>query len=141
MEELVITWQGLLFEALAFLVFTYLFNLFLLKPVKKIFAQRADIIQGYNESALKFEQLSKEISEETEISKNILKDEIKNIKKIRREEALSETTRLMEDAENSGSVAYNGIISSFQAGKKGLADFYESQTPIVARLIHKKITD
>ena len=71
MTELIITWQGLLFEAAAFLIFTYLLNLFLFKPVRDILKKRNEIIGSNNESQKNFESLTDKLNRDEEQEKKM----------------------------------------------------------------------
>ena len=141
MKELIITWQGLLFEAIAFLVFTYLLNLFLFKPIKNLLKERMDIIGGYNENGRKLEILRDEIAKEALQEKANLKSEINKIKEGRREESASEAAAIIAAAKIEASKMYGEIIKSFDEEKKYVTDYYSSRTAEIAALIRKKMLD
>jgi ATP synthase B/B'' CF(0). len=73
MTELIITWQGLLFEAAAFLIFTYLLNLFLFKPIRDILKKRNEIIGSGKENQKYFEDLTDRLKRDAEEEKKKLK--------------------------------------------------------------------
>ena len=141
MDELIITWQGLLFEAVAFLVFTYLLNLFLLKPIRNLLKKRLQIIGGHNGNAEKFEKLREKTSEEVRREKNDLKAEINKIKEESHKAAAAAAAEINAAAKIDASVKYGEIIKSFDEEKKNIADYYKSRTGEIAGLIRKKLLD
>ncbi|MHB8232552.1 MAG: ATP synthase F0 subunit B [bacterium] len=141
MTELIITWQGILFEAAAFLIFTYLLNLFLFKPIRTLLKKRGEIISASAESQKHFEGLIKKLNEETEREKNNLKIEINKIKETYRKEGLAEAAGIISSAKKNASLKFDNIIKDFSEEKKRVTDYYKSKSEELANLIYKKILE
>ncbi len=141
MTELIITWQGLLFEAAAFLIFTYLLNLFLFKPVRDILKKRKEIIGSNNENQKNFESLTDKLNRDEEQEKNKLKIEVNKIKETYRKDGSAEAVLIISSAKNDASLKLDGIIKDFSEEKKSIIDYYESMSEELANLICKKILE
>lgn len=141
MTELIITWQGLLFEAAAFLIFTYLLNLFLFKPIRDLLKKRGEIVRASNESQKYFEELIEKINEEVEFEKNNLKIEINKIKETSRKEGLAEAAEIVLYAKKNASLKLDNIIKGFSDEKNSIMNYYKSKSEDLANLIYKKILE
>ena len=141
MAELIITWQGLLFEVAAFLIFTYLLNLFLLKPIGTLLKKRGEIVSASNENQKYFEELLEKLNEETESVKNNLKIEINKIKETSRKEGLSEAAVIISSAKKNASIKFNDIIKDFSGEKNSIINYYKSESEELANLIYRKILE
>ena len=141
MDELVITWNGLLFEAVSFLIFTYLLNLCLFKPIKKILKERKDIENCGNENRKYFEDLTNKLYENAEHEKKKLKIEINKIKKDYGNEASNEAHRIVLYAKNEGILMSDNMIKKFGKEKNAIMEDYKSSVGEMANLIYKKILD
>ena len=141
MTELIITWQGLLFEASAFLIFTYLLNLFLFKPIRDILKKRNEIIGSNNESQKSFEDLTDKLNQDAEQEKKKLKIEINKIKETYRKDGSAEAVLIISSAKKEASLKLDGIIKDFSEEKKSIIDYYESMSEELANLIRKKILE
>ena len=141
MTELIITWQGLLFEAAAFLIFTYLLNLFLFKPIRDILKKRNEIIGSSNENQKYFEDLTDRLKRDAEEEKKKLKTEINKIKETCRKEGLVEADLIISSAKKDASLKLNGIIKDFDEEKKAIIDYYKSISKELANSIYKKILE
>ena len=141
MTELIITWQGLLFEAAAFLIFTYLLNLFLFKPIRDILKKRNEIIGSGNENQKYFEDLTDRLKRDAEEEKKKLKTEINKIKETCRKDGLAEAGLIISSAKKDASLKLNGIIKEFDEEKKAIIDYYKSMSEELANLIYKKILE
>ena len=141
MTELIITWQGLLFEAAAFLIFTYLLNLFLFKPIRDILKKRNEIIGSSNENQKYFEDLTDKLKRDAEEEKKKLKTEINKIKETCRKDGLAEAGLIISSAKKDASLKLNGIIKEFDEEKKAIIDYYKSRSEELANSIYKKILE
>lgn len=141
MTELIITWQGLLFEAAAFLIFTYLLNLFLFKPVRDILKKRNEIIGSNNENQKNFEGLADKLNRDEEQEKNKLKIEVNKIKETYRKDGSAEAVLIISSAKKDASLKLDGMIKDFNEEKKSIIDYYESRSEELANLICKKILE
>ncbi|MHB1698320.1 MAG: ATP synthase subunit B family protein [bacterium] len=141
MNELIITWQGLLFEVAAFLIFTYLLNLFLFRPIRTLLKKRGEIVSASNESQKYFEGLIEKLNEETELKKNNLKIEINTIKENHRKEGLAEAAGIIFSAKKNASIKFDDIIKDFSGEKNSIINYYKSKSEELANLIYKKILE
>ena len=141
MTELIITWQGLLFEAAAFLIFTYLLNLFLFKPVRDILKKRNEIIGLSNENQKNFEELTNILNQDAEKEKRELKTEVNKIKEAYRKDGLREAYLIISSAKKGASGRLDAIIKDFDEEKKSIIDYYKSKSEELANLICKKILE
>jgi len=141
MTELIITWQGLLFEAAAFLIFTYLLNLFLFKPIRDILKKRSEIIGSRNKNQKYFEDLTDKLNQDAEEEKKKLKIEINRVKETCRKDGLTEAGIIISSAKKDAYLKLNGIIKNFGEEKKAIADYYKSRSEELANSIYKKILE
>ncbi len=141
MPELVITWQGLLFEAVSFLIFTYLLNLFLFNPIKKILKDRENILSSHKSSKENFEYLTKELYESTEHEKNKLKIEINRIRETYKKEGLAEAQKVISEARKKASENFDEALKDFEKEKNNLIKEYSLKSEEISNLIVKKIID
>ena len=141
MTELIITWQGLLFETAAFLIFTYLLNLFLFKPIRDVLKKRNEIIGSSKENQKYFEELTDRLKRDAEEEKKKLKTEINKIKETCRKEGLVEADLIISSAKKDASLKLNGIIKDFDEEKKAIIDYYKSISKELANSIYKKILE
>ena len=141
MTELLINWQGLLFEAVSFLIFTFLLNIFLFKPISVILKKRSEIVGSNNENQKHFEVLINKLDEDSEREKKKLKIEVNKIKESYRKEGLDEAAVLVSSAKTDASVKFDNIIKDFGEEKKSMIDFYKSKSEELANSIYKKILE
>ncbi|MDA8158718.1 MAG: hypothetical protein M0034_06005 [Deltaproteobacteria bacterium] len=141
MTELIITWQGLLFETAAFLIFTYLLNLFLFKPIRDVLKKRNEIIGSSKENQKYFEELTDRLKRDAEEEKKKLKTEINKIKETCRKDGLAEAGLIISSAKKDASLKLNGIIKDFDEEKKVIIDYYKSISKELANSIYKKILE
>jgi F-type H+-transporting ATPase subunit b len=141
MSELIITWQGLLFETAAFLIFTYLLNIFLFKPLREIIKKRSEIIGLSNQNKKQFEEFTDKLIKEAETEKNKLRIEINKIKETFNKEAFEEERLIIAAAKNDASLKFDNIIKDFGDEKKAIVDYYKYTSVDLANLICKKILD
>jgi F-type H+-transporting ATPase subunit b len=141
MSELIITWQGLLFEAASFLIFTYLLNLFLFKPIRDILKKRNEIIGSSNENQKNFENLADKLKQDAEQEKKKLKIEVNKIKETYRKDGLAEALLIISSAKKDAFLKLDNVIKDFGEEKKTITDYYKSRTEELANLICKKILD
>ena len=141
MTELIITWQGLLFETAAFLIFTYLLNLFLFKPIRDVLKKRNEIIGSSKENQKYFEELTDRLKRDAEEEKKKLKTEINKIKETCRKDGLAEAGLIISSAKKDASLKLNGIIKDFDEEKKAIIDYYKSRSKELANSIYKKILE
>ena len=139
MSELVITWQGLLFEAAAFLIFTYLLNLFLFKPIRKILKERETILSTHKDGKENFEDLTKKLYESAEQEKNKLKIELNGIRESYKKEGLAEAHRIIAEARKKASENLTEALKNFDKEKNDLIKDYMLKSEEIADLISKKI--
>ncbi|MCL4533427.1 MAG: ATP synthase F0 subunit B [Deltaproteobacteria bacterium] len=139
MSELVITWQGLLFEAASFLIFTYLLNLFLFKPIRKILKERESILSSHKVNKENFEDLTKKLYESAEQEKNKLKIEINGIRESYKKEGLAEAHRVVDEARKKASKNLAEALKNFDKEKNDLIKDYMLKSEEIADLISKKI--
>ena len=141
MSELIITWQGLLFEAAAFLIFSYLLNLFLFKPVRNILKKRSEIINSNYENQKELEDLTNKLNQDSETEKKKLKLEINRIKEAYRKDGLNEASFIISSAKKNASLKLDDMIKDFEERQKTIKDYYESKSNELANLISKKILE
>ncbi len=141
MSELIITWQGLLFEAAAFLIFSYLLNLFLFKPLRNILKKRNEIINSNYENQKELEDLTNKLNQDSETEKRKLKLEINRIKEAYRKDGLDEASLIISSAKKNASLKLDDMIKDFEERKKTVKDYYESKSNELANLISKKILE
>ena len=141
MSELIITWQGLLFEAAAFLIFSYLLNLFLFKPLRNILKKRNEIINSNYENQKELEDLTNKLNQDSETEKRKLKLEINRIKEAYRKDGLDEASLIISSAKKNASLKLDDMIKDFEERKKTIKDYYESKSNELANLISKKILE
>ncbi len=141
MTELLINWQGLLFEAVSFLIFTFLLNIFLFKPISVILKKRSEIVGSNNENQKHFEVLINKLDEDSEREKKILKIEVNKIKESYRKEGLDEAAVIVSSAKTDASIKFDNIIKDFGEEKKSMIDFYKSKSEELANSIYKKILE
>ncbi|MGC8554826.1 MAG: ATP synthase F0 subunit B [Candidatus Acidulodesulfobacterium sp.] len=139
MPELVITWQGLLFEAVSFLIFTYLLNLFLFKPIRKILKERESILSSYKGNKENFEDLTKKLYESADQEKNKLKIEINGIRESYKKEGLAEANRIIAEARKKASENFAEVLKNFDKEKNDLIKDYILKSEEISDLIFKKI--
>ena len=139
MPELVITWQGLLFEAVSFLIFTYLLNLFLFKPIRKILKERESILSSHKGNKENFEDLTKKLYESAEQEKNKLKIEVNGIRESYKKEGLAEARRIIAEAGKKASENLAVALKNFDKEKNDLTKDYMLKSEEIADLIFKKI--
>ena len=139
MSELVITWQGLLFEAVSFLIFTYLLNLFLFEPIRKILKERESILSSHKSNKENFEDLTKKLYESAEQEKNKLKIEINGIRESYKKEGLAEANRIISEARKKAAENLAEALKNFDKEKNDLIKDYMLKSEEIADLIYKKI--
>ena len=139
MPELVITWQGLLFEAVSFLIFTYLLNLFLFRPIRKILKERENILSSHKVNKENFEDLTKKLNESAEQEKNKLRIEINDIRESYKKEGLTEAHRIISEARKKASENLADALKNFDKEKNDLIKDYMLKSKEIADLISKKI--
>lgn len=141
MKELIITWQGLLFEAVTFLIFTYLLNLFLFKPIRAILKKRQENIDAHNEKQKYFEESAAKLNEDVRKEKLDLKIEINKIKETYRKEAMIKTAKIISSAKKDASSKFSRIVEDFDKEKTSIINYYKSKSEELADLIYKKILE
>ncbi len=139
MPELVITWQGLLFEAVSFLIFTYLLNLFLFKPIRKILKEREAILSSHKGNKENFEDLTKKLYESAEQEKNKLKIEVNGIRDYYKKEGLAEAHSIIAEARKKASENLSESLANFDKEKDDLIKYYILKSEEIADLVSKKI--
>ncbi len=139
MSELVITWQGLLFEAAAFLIFTYLLNLFLFKPIRKILKERESILSSHKGNKENFEDLTKKLYESAGQEKNKLKIEVNSIRESYKKEGLAEAHIIIAEVRKKAAENLDEAVKNFDKEKKDLIKDYMLKSEEIADLICKKI--
>lgn len=142
MTELIITWQGLLFEAVSFLIFTYLLNLFLFRPIAAILKQRKDASGSNADRQNYLEKSIKALNEEAEKENLNLKLAIKKIKETLYREAQVESRNILSDVKIKAVNKFNKAIQEFNDNEKDLIiDSLKGASADLSILISKKIIE
>ncbi len=141
MTELIITWQGLLFEAVSFLIFTYLLNLFLFRPVRAILKKREEVIGSNEDKQKDIEKLAGELNEEVENERKNLRFEINEIKERFRKEAQTEANHILSDIKTNAADNFNKAIEEFNKEKISITGSLKETAQYLSVLISKKIIE
>lgn len=139
MTELIITWQGLLFEAVSFLIFTYLLNLFLFRPIRAILKKRETVIVSKEDKQKDLERLIDAFGEKAEQTRQNLKLELNELKEKFRMESQAEANKIMFDAKNRAVANFDKTLNEFKSEKIHLTDSLNETTGYLSVLISKKI--
>ncbi len=140
MTELVITWQGLLFEAVSFLVFTFLLNLFLFKPINRIIKKRAQIIETHLNTKNNLDSGIEGFGFKTDEEKRKLKQGIHDLKSRTGSEARAEASKKTRETRERALARSGAILDEFQRKKGSLEEVYMEKTSEISSLICKKIS-
>ncbi|MDA8272426.1 MAG: ATP synthase F0 subunit B [Deltaproteobacteria bacterium] len=141
MTELIITWQGLLFEAAAFLIFTYLLNLFLFRPLRAILKKREEIIGLNEDKQNNLEKLAEALNFEAGNERKNLRFEINEIKERFRKEAQTVANNLLSDAKINAAAKAGSAIEEFNEEKTAVLSSIKEKSEEVSILIFKKIIE
>ena len=141
MTELIITWQGLLFEAAAFLIFTYFLNLFLFRPVRAILKKREEIIGSNEVRQNNLEKLAETLNFEAGNERKNLRFEINGIKERFRKEAQAEANKILSDTKTNAAVKLKDAIEEFNEEKIAILHSIKEKSEELSILIFKKIIE
>ncbi len=142
MTELIITWQGLLFEAVSFLIFTYLLNLFLFRPIVVILKKRDEAIGSNADRQNYLEKETKTLNEEAEQESRNLKLEIKKIKEALHEKAQAEFRNIVSTAKIKATAKFNKSMEEFYNTEKDfIIDALRGVSADLSISISKKIIE
>ena len=141
MTELIITWQGLLFEAAAFLIFTYLLNLFLFRPLRAILKKREEIIGLNEDKQNNLEKLAEALNEEAGNERKNLRFEINEIKERFRKEAQTEANNLLSGTKINAAAKFESAIEEFNEEKTAVLSSIKEKSEELSILIFKKIIE
>ncbi|MDA8052653.1 MAG: ATP synthase F0 subunit B [Deltaproteobacteria bacterium] len=141
MTELIITWQGLLFEAAAFLIFTYFLNLFLFRPLRAILKKREEIIGLNEDKQNNLEKLAEALNEEAGNERKNLRFEINEIKERFRKEAQTGANNLLSDTKINAAAKFESAIEEFNEEKTAVLSSIKEKSEELSILIFKKIIE
>ncbi len=141
MTELIITWQGLLFEAAAFLIFTYLLNLFLFRPLRAILKKREEIIGLNEDKQNNLEKLAEALNFEAGNERKNLRFEINEIKERFRKEAQTVANNLLSDTKINAAAKFESAIEEFNEEKTAVLSSIKEKSEELSILIFKKIIE
>ena len=141
MTELIITWQGLLFEAAAFLIFTYLLNLFLFRPLRAILKKREEIIGLNEDKQNNLEKLAEALNFEAGNERKNLRFEINEIKERFRKEAQTGANNLLSDTKINAAAKFESAIEEFNEEKTAVLSSIKEKSEELSILIFKKIIE
>ncbi len=141
MTELIITWQGLLFEAAAFLIFTYLLNLFLFRPLRAILKKREEIIGLNEDKQNNLEKLAEALNFEAGNERKNLRFEINEIKERFRKEAQTVANNLLSDTKINAAAKLESAIEEFNEEKTAVLSSIKEKSEELSILIFKKIIE
>ncbi|MCL4542569.1 MAG: hypothetical protein M1458_02330 [Deltaproteobacteria bacterium] len=130
-----------MFEAASFLIFTYLLNLLLFKPMRVILKKREEVI-GLNEDKRKdLEKLAGELSEKAGNERENLRFEINEIKERFHKEAQAEADNILSDAKIKAVDNFNKVMEEFNGVKISAAGSLKETAQYLSVLISKKIME
>lgn len=141
MTELIITWQGLLFEAVSFLIFTYLLNLFLFRPVRAILKKRDEVIGSNADKQKDFEKLAEALNFEAEKEKQNLKFALKEMKETLHKEVQAEANNILSDAKIRAADNFNKAMGEFNRAKISITGSLKESARDLSVLISRKIIE
>ncbi len=141
MTELIITWQGLLFEAAAFLIFSYLLNLLLFRPLRAILKKREEIIGLNEDKQNNLEKLAEALNFEAGNERKNLRFEINEIKERFRKEAQTGANNLLSDTKINAAAKFESAIEEFNEEKTAVLSSIKEKSEELSILIFKKIIE
>jgi F-type H+-transporting ATPase subunit b len=141
MKELVITWQGLLFEAAAFLIFTYLINIFLFKPVRDIIKKRRDMLDSNIGKQKDYETSVENILKNIEDEKKEYKLFLNKIREDFHKSATDEANEMLETSRKEAIESFDKKIEEMKKSRGSIYDSIKAESPAISKLIVNKIID
>lgn len=139
MKELIITWQGLLFEAISFLIFTYLINLFLFKPIRMIIKKREGILSSNAGKQKNYEKLYEEAVNAIEKEKQNFKQSLNQIREDYYKEARQKAGEILGSAKQDAVSRFNLALKEIQQAELPLLDSIKAESKAISNLIAQKI--
>jgi F-type H+-transporting ATPase subunit b len=141
MKELVITWQGLLFEAAAFLIFTYLINIFLFKPIKAIIKKRQEMLDSNIGKQKDYETSVENILNSIEDEKKEYKLFLNQIREDYHKDATNIANEMLEAAKKEAVETFDKKIEEIKKSRDSIYDSIKSESSAISKLIVNKIID
>ena len=141
MKELVITWQGLLFEAAAFLIFTYLINIFLFKPIKDIIKKRQEMLDSNIDKQKNYETSVEKILKNIEDEKKEYKLFLNQIREDYHKDATNIANKMLEAAKKEALETFDKKIEEIKKSRDSIYDSIKAESSAISKLIVNKIID
>ncbi len=141
MKELVITWQGLLFEAAAFLIFTYLINIFLFKPIKDIIKKRREMLDSNIDKQKNYETSVEKILKNIEDEKKEYKLFLNQIREDYHKDATNIANKMLEAAKKEAAEIFDKKIEDIKKSRGSIYDSIKTESSAISKLIVNKIID
>jgi F-type H+-transporting ATPase subunit b len=141
MNELVITWQGLLFEAVAFLLFTYLINIFLFKPARAIIKKRQELLDSNIDKQKDYEASVENILKNIEDEKKEYKIFLNQIREDYHKAATDIANKMLETAKTEAIETFDKKIEEIKKSRDSIYDYIKAESPELSKLIVNKIID
>ncbi|MHB1646780.1 MAG: hypothetical protein EVG15_00895 [Candidatus Acididesulfobacter diazotrophicus] len=139
MQQLIITWQGLLFEAVAFLVFTYLINLFLFKPIRNIIKKRQELLNSNIGKQKDYESSVEDILKNIEDEKKEYKLFLNKLREDYHKTAVKAANEILDSTKKEAMQKFDEKINEIEKSKESILDSIKSESASISKLIANKI--
>ena len=139
MQQLIITWQGLLFEAVAFLVFTYLINLFLFKPIRNIIKKRQELLNSNIGKQKDYESSVEDILKNIEDEKKEYKLFLNKLREDYHKTAVKTANEILDSTKKEAMQKFDEKINEIEKSKESILDSIKSESASISKLIANKI--
>ncbi|MHB1664150.1 MAG: ATP synthase F0 subunit B [bacterium] len=139
MQQLIITWQGLLFEAVAFLIFTYLINLFLFKPIRNIIKKRQELLNSNIGKQKDYESSVENILKNIEDEKKEYKLFLNKLREDYHKTAVNAANEILDSAKKEAMQKFDEKISEIKKSKESILESIKSESASISKLIANKI--
>ena len=139
MQQLIITWQGLLFEAVAFLVFTYLINIFLFKPIRNIIKKRQELLNSNIGKQRDCESSVENIIKNIEDEKKEYKLFLNKLREDYHKMAVKTANEILESTKKEAIQKFDEKINEIKKSKELILESIKSESASISKLIANKI--
>ncbi len=139
MKELILTWQGFAFEGVSFLIFTYLLNIFLFKPVRRVLKQRKDALNSLSNKQKDYEKSSEEIIKTIEQERQKFRHSLSEVKESHYKEACAKSADIIKESKKEAVVKFNKFQQELIGSRSTLFDSIKTLSQELSILISQKI--
>lgn len=139
MQQLIITWQGLLFEAVAFLVFTYLINLFLFKPIRNIIKKRQELLNSNIGKQKDYESSVENILKNIEDEKKEYKLFLNKLREDYHKTSVQAANEILDSTKKEAIQKFDEKINEIEKSKESILESIKSESASISKLIANKI--